>query len=369
VFREGVLYRLKLIPAALLAAAILTTGAASPSGVHEAHAQACPATPSGLAPSIRGPARYTMLLRVNQPANAGAFASVDEASGGLAPRIRSNDVFLVNTRFEKSSAESWSQIVGILRSAFPCNRIFALNGLGGRPGIPGYAYALHDDPRVDGILLDWERIDWNTSRATAGGRGPWTGKPGKSRKRISAFTRGLVGLLGRTAPSKRVGVVPQHLPKWDYGAIARAVDGRSRKLGSLPGLQSVQTQDFCADGGGRGMKAITGSLLRSYKSANFRKVRAGRTKGGKPRFRFRKHRPRLARESLGVQVSFSDTPSPGAGMALLSTSPGRASKCTRAALKRGASAFLYWASTRSLRALFATSRICALRPPASGGCP
>lgn len=367
-FREGVLPIPKLIAIALLAACALVTATAGSPGVQQARAQACPATPSGLAPSVRGPARYTMLLRVNQPANAGVFASADEASGGLAPRIRSNDVFLVNTRFDKSSPESWSEIVGTLRSAFPCNRIFALNGLGGRPGVPGYAYALHDDPRVDGILLDWERIDWNTSRATAGGRGPWTGKPGKSRKRISAFTRGLVGLLGRRSPSKRVGVVPQHLRKWDYGAIARAVDGRSRKLGGLRGLQSVQTQDFCADGGGSGMKAITGSLLRSYKAANSRRIRAGRTKSGKPRFRYRKLKPRLPRQSLGVQISFSDTPNPGAGMALLSTSPGRASKCTRAALKRGASAFLYWASTRSLRALFATTRICALRPPAGGAC-
>jgi hypothetical protein len=352
------------IAATLLAAAIPL---ASP-GVEPARAQACPAVPKQLAPGIRGADRFTMLLRVNQPQNAAVYASSDEAAGGLAPRIRSNDVFLVNTRFSRGAPTEWSQIVSTLRAAFPCNRIFAINGLGGRSGVPGYAYALHDDPRVDGVLLDWEKIDWNSSRVAAPGRPPWTGNPGKSRKRIGKFTGSLVAALSRAAPGKRVGLVPQHLRKWDYGLVARAVDGQSRRLGGRRGLQSVQTQDFCADGGGRAMKAVTGRLLREYKGANFRKVRAGRTKGGKPRFKFRKRKPRLPPLGLGVQISFSNTPSPGAGMAILSTSPQRASKCTRTAFKRGASAFLYWASTDSMRALFATPRVCALRPSPSGGC-
>ncbi|CAN5453195.1 hypothetical protein BH20ACT15_BH20ACT15_05610 [soil metagenome] len=76
----------------------------------------------------------------------------------------------------------------------------------------------------------------------------------------------------------------------------------------------------------------------------------------------------VSRPSLGVQVSFSNTPNLNARMAILRTSPGRASKCTRTALKRGAGAILYWASTDSMRALFSIGRICALRPSPLGAC-
>ncbi|CAN5453016.1 hypothetical protein BH20ACT15_BH20ACT15_05590 [soil metagenome] len=106
-----------------------------------AQASGCPAQPKGLSPTGGGPKRYTMLLRVNQLLNAQVYANPDEASGGLGPRIRSNDVFIVNTRFSKGDPAEWDAIVGTLAAAFPCNRIVALNGLGTIPGLPGYAYA------------------------------------------------------------------------------------------------------------------------------------------------------------------------------------------------------------------------------------
>ena len=105
-----------------------------------ARARGCPPQPAGL--SVRGPSatRFTMVIRVNKPENAETYASRDKAAGGLADRFRRRDVFLVNTRFPGSSPADWPRIVSILRSAFPCNRIAVLNGLGADPAAPGYAH-------------------------------------------------------------------------------------------------------------------------------------------------------------------------------------------------------------------------------------
>ena len=126
------------------------------------------------------------------------------------------------------------------------------------------------------------------------------------------------------------------------------------------GLQSVQTQAVCAGAGGRGMKVTVGELLRQYKRANFKRTRVGRVKG--PRFRYRREKRKIHSTNLSIEVSFSYRPQPWSSMALLRTSPQRASKCTRAALKRGAGAILYWASPDSMRALLSIPRMCALRP-------
>jgi hypothetical protein len=131
-------------------------------------------------------------------------------------------------------------------------------------------------------------------------------------------------------------------------------------------VQSVQTQDFCADRGAGGMKSITRRLLRAYKSANFRRV--VKRRGGRKQVRHRKRSWRTSRANLGLQISFSDTPNPSAGMAVLRTSPGQAAGCTRSGLKRGGGAFMYWASPDAMRILFSIREICTLRPPSSGVC-
>jgi hypothetical protein len=326
---------------------------------------ACPPGHETLSPTGPAAQRYTMLLRVNKVKNARVYASRDQASGGLGARIRPQDVFVVNTRFTGSTPAEWSEIVSILREAFPCNRIVALNGLGADPSSPGYAYALSASPHVWALLTDWERIDWYFGRATNPRLREWTGRFKTTRKRVRRWVGAIAGAFGRSASPgpRRTGLAPQYKAKWDYGELARAVSGPNRRLGRR-GIQSVQTQDFCADRGAGGMKVITKRLFRAYKSANFRRVRAK----GSRKVRHRKRRWMLERANLAVQVSFSDTPSPGAGMALLSTSPARAAGCTRSALKRGAGAVLYWASPDAIRLLLTAPELCALRPSPTGVC-
>jgi hypothetical protein len=364
----------RLSPAA--AALIALAGAGLVSGgaptAAEARPAFCPPQPKTLSPKGRVAARFTMLIRVNQVANARTYANPDPASGGLGGRIRSNDVFVVNTRFWKSSPEDWREIVSVLSTAFPCNRIVSLNGLGADPSAPGYAYALNGSPGVWGSLTDWEPNDWNLARLTNPHFAPWTGRFGKTRKRVRRWIGGLTYgfALSNSTRGRRVGLVPQHRRKWDYGRLGREVSAQNRRLGKARrGVLSVQTQDACADGGGRGMKKIVGGLRRQYKLANYKRIRIKRqwSSRGK-RFRHRKRKWRILPRNLGVQVSFSATPSPGSGMALLRTSPLTASHCTLTTLRRGAGAILYWASPDSMRGFFSIPRICELRLPPSGPC-
>ncbi|MGH2924092.1 MAG: hypothetical protein ACRDKH_08705 [Solirubrobacterales bacterium] len=329
-----------------------------------AEAASCPETPKTLSPTGKAPERYTMLLRVNKAKNARTYANRDQTTGGLGGRIHPEDVFVVNTRHPGSSPAEWAEIVTILGRAFPCNRIVALNGLGADPFSPGYAYALSGAPQVWALVTDWERIDWNAGRFSNPRLKSWTGRFRSTEKRVRRWVGSVASALRRSSNPRRqrTGIVSQFKRKWDYGELGRAVRVASRNNGKR-GFQSVQTQDFCADRGAGGMKVITRRLLKAYKSANFTR-RRGRGK----RVRHVKRRWRVKRANLGVQISFSPTPNPGAGMAVLSTPPGRAAGCTRSALKRGAGAVLYWASPDAIRLMLAVPTICSLRPSPIGVC-
>jgi len=356
------------IAAGGLALALSVVAAGASVATAPAEAAGCASTPMTLSRPGDAPTRYTMLLRVNKTRNARIYANRDQANGGLGGRIQPQDVFVVNTRHPGSSPAEWTEIVSILREAFPCNRIVALNGLGGDPAAPGYHLALNGSPDLWALLTDWERNDWNTARASNPRIRDWTGRFTRTRKRVRRWVGSLTDAIRLSAaPSpRRAGLVPQYRDKWDYGELARAVSSPNRRFGhNRRGIQSVQTQDFCAQRGAGGMKVITRRLLAAYKSANYRRVRAeGRAK----RPRRVKRGWRVARANLGVQISFSGTPDPRAGMALLSTSPGRAAACTRSALKRGGGAILYWASPDAIRLLLATPAVCGLRPSPTGVC-
>ncbi len=340
------------IPVVLVVLGFTLLGTAAHASVAAA---ACPPLPRGLSPGGAAPERFTMLVRVNKVQNASAYASHDAAAGGLADRIRPQDVFVINTRYPGSTPADWSKIAGILRASFPCNRIASLNGLGVDPAAPGYAYALSGDPRVWALLTDWERLDWAAARFSNPYLAPWSGRFPRVLKRARRW----IGRLTGAAP--RAGLVPTLHRKWHYGVLARNVSGPHRRIApGRRGLQSVQTQAVCAGAGGRGMKVTVGGLLQQYKHANFKRIRAGRSK--RPRFRYRLKKWKIHPTNLGIEVSFTYRPEPWSSMALLRTSPQRASKCTRAALKRGAGAILYWASPDSMRALLSIPRICALRP-------
>jgi hypothetical protein len=99
------------------------------------------------------------------------------------------------------------------------------------------------------------------------------------------------------------------------------------------------TQAVCHAAGAGGMAHRAGRLFREY----------GRAK--------------RKRRSLAFQISFSGTPDRKAKLPVKRVSPGAAARCTRAALRRGGGAILYWASPESMRALFSVKRIAKLRRP------
>ena len=117
--------------------------AAAPSGGIKAENN-CGVQPAGLSPDGSGPVRFTMLIRINQQVNVDDWVNFDTATGGLGARVRPQDIFVINTRHENSDPALAAQLATNLRTAFPCNRIIALNGLGLNPTVAGYAFTLAD---------------------------------------------------------------------------------------------------------------------------------------------------------------------------------------------------------------------------------
>jgi hypothetical protein len=327
----------------------------------------CAAHPPGLSPEGPGPTRFTMLIRINQQVNADTWTNFSEANGGLGGRVRPQDIFVVNTRFDGSSPELAAQIATSLRAAHPCNRIIALNGLGFDPTAAGYAFTLLDHPSVYALMSDFETDDWNKGRATDPGRPPWNYKFKVAFPRIKQWDGRLAGALASNlagAP-KRSGLVPLDVSDWNYGQIAQNLDKKNARLGKRHlGPLSVQSQDFCANGGAGAFSARAGTIFDQYKYRFIRKT--VKRKGEKRKITVRrklkkKARPDLA--NLSLQISFSNTPDPNSSMAITKTSAKAAATCTRAALKRGGGAFFYFASPDSMRLLFAQPEIASLRPP------
>src|SRR4029453_14185968 len=102
------------------------------SAVPPARAQvSCPALPEGLSPTGSGPTRFTMMIRINTKGNADTYTKPD---GGMGGRIRPQDIFVLNTRFEGSdnfpavTPRVGARLAKDLHNTFPCNRIIALHG-------------------------------------------------------------------------------------------------------------------------------------------------------------------------------------------------------------------------------------------------
>lgn len=332
--------------------AVLAVGTTSPAPEAAAQGGVCASQLQKLSPKGGAAQRFTLLLRVNKESNVDTYASSGVSAGGLRSRINDRDVFVVNTRFKGGTPEEHDAIVARLRQRFPCNRIFALNGLGADPSQPGYIYAL-SDAGLSAVLLDWERSDWDQARAISPSTPPWSDRFKVARKRIGKR-------VALVLPGARSGVVPAYYSDWDYGLLGRTIDRRSAAAGRGLGFQPVQTQGACA-AGGRAFKTLTDRLLLQYRP------KPRKTKKGKRR----KVRPRANVRNLGLEVSFSTTPDPDDSRPIASVAAGLASKCTRAGLKRGGGAFLYWATPESVGALLDRRRICVLRPPPGGvgACP
>ena len=360
---------------AVLLALLLIGG---PSGAPTAaQAQVSCAQPHGLSPTTAGPGSFTMMIRINTQGNVDTYTKPE---GGMGGRIRPQDVFILNTRFTGSGqfpAMTSAVAAGLaanLRTTFPCNRIIALNGMSFDPTQAGFAFSAIDDPNIYALLTDYEQADWNSGRATDPGRPPWTTNFKKAFPLLRGWNFGFKNTVAvnPVGAGKRTGLVPQDNADWNFGQIAQNLNKQNSRLGDRKiGPMSVQTQDSCADAGppGFGARAKQLRLQYTFKFVT-RKVKKrvhGKIKKVKRTFREpikKKGKPLLS--NTGMQISFTDTPNPSSGMALLRTSPATAAACVKPAMKQGLGAFFFFASDDAMRALFQQPQINALRPAAAG---
>jgi hypothetical protein len=356
--------------AALLSAIASAPQAASPSTA-AAQVGTCPAF-SSLAPAGPGTTRFTMMIRINQQVNVNTWTNFDSATGGLGGRVRQQDIFVINTRYETTTPSVAETLANNLRATFPCNRIVALNGMGLDPNLPGYAFSLASNSGVSAIFTDFEPMDWNDAP-----RPPWSFVYRKVLKRIKGFTGTVTNALAANplGAGKLTGLAPIENSTWNFGEIAQVLDKRNTRLGLKLGPQSVQTQDYCANGGPTAFAQRVKSLRDQYKYRTIiRKVKKrlpnGKVKKKKIKIR-RKIKPagRPNLSNLAVQISFSDTPNPNAGMAITKTAPGTAAACAAAGLKQGGGAFFFFASDDSMRLLFQQPQIAFLRPSVTSAKP
>lgn len=353
--------------AAVVTALAALPGSPAPVAPEPAAAASKCGNPGTLAPrERRGDRRYTVMIRVNKLVNAEEYASTDPEIG-LRPHIRRQDIFVINTRYKNSDPAEWDAITALLRSEFPCNRLFALNGLRADSQKPGYRYALAGHPGIHTVILDWERDDWIQAKKDTSGLPSWTLDFGKARRRIAKR----VGKNGRVSAAwlppagRRVGVAPTYYSNWEYGLFARAIDVRNRaRRKGRRGYQIVQIQNHCGGGEDIGYRAVTAKLLRQYKPRPRIRFKVVKRKGKKRKIKIVKRiPPRAPQANLGVEISFSNTPDPSDPRPVARVPASKAAMCTRAALKRGAGAFLYWASPDSMGTFFDKPVICVLRPP------
>ncbi len=358
--------RPRILRARIFSLALLAAAASAACIAPAASAQtSCPPMPSGFHPKTPG-YRFTMLIRINNQENVDAYATPN-AEGGLANHIRPQDIFVINTRFQNEAGTSnptiASGLAHRLRAAFPCNRIVALNGLSPDPASPGYIYALAElNPFA--LLLDWEPEDWNIARFYTPSIPPWSYRYRPNRRRIGSWIAGFAGGLIGIGSQSRAGLVPMQKHDWNYGDIAQVLDRHNRRLGGRHlGPQIIQMQEMCMKGPpffGRRAR----SILRSY---TFKSIIRKRRVGGKVKTtrvsKRRRKKTRPINRNLAFEISFSDTPTPGASLPILSVAAATADRCVAAGLARGAAAFFFFASEDSMRMLFAQPTMSSLRPP------
>jgi hypothetical protein len=359
-----------------LLAALLTAGRAV--APDNAVAQVtCPPTPAGLSPQGGGPGRFTMLIRINTAENVEDYTKnppdADSTPFYLGNRIGPQDIFVLNTRFEGAADGNpppmtqaiATDLANQLKTAFPCNRIIALNGLSFDPAAPGFAFSLYDHPGVWALMTDFEPMDWNAGAATDPGRPGWSYKYRTALARIKSWIGNLSTTLSIYPQStgKRAGLVPIDVEDWNFGQIAQGIDKKNRRLGGRHlGPQSVQTQDACANLGASGFADRYDELKDEYRF-KFIKRKVFR-KGKKRKITVRrklKKKARPSRANLAVQISFSHNPTGGA-MAITKTSAALADACVAAGLQQGAGAFFFFASTEAMNLIFQQPTVASLRP-------
>ena len=359
----------------LLGLLLIAASSASPD---PARAQvSCPALPVGLSPDGPGPTRFTMMIRINTQGNVDTYTKPE---GGMGNRLRTQDIFVINTRFGGSgqfpavTPSVASQLASELRAAFPCNRIIALNGMSFDSSAPGYAFTGIDDPNFFALLTDYEKTDWDAGRATDPARPAWLDNFMRAFPLIRGWNGSVAAAVAANpiGAGKRTGLAPQDEPTWDYGQIAQNLDKQNKRLGATHlGPLSVQTQDACADAGAASFGARAKALRLQYKFRTIVKKIKVRTKKGKKRTKkvttTRKLKPqgRPLMGNLAMEISFTDTPDATERQAILRTSAAQAASCVQPGLKQKGGAFFFFASDDAMRLLFQQPQIAALRPPAA----
>jgi hypothetical protein len=360
------------IAAAVLGLLMIGGSSAAPPA---AQAQASCPQPFGLAPGGSAAQRFTMMIRINTQGNVDTYTKPE---GGMGGRIRPQDIFVLNTRFQGSdqfpamTTDVAGELAAELRGTFPCNRIVALNGMSFDPNAAGYAFTGIGDPNIFALLTDFEQADWNSGRATDPTRPPWNDKFKTALPRVKAWNAGMAATAAANpvGAGKRTGLVPQDNALWNFGQVAQDLNKKNVRLGDRKlGPLSVQTQGACADGGAAGFGGRAKQLRLQYTFKFItKKVKVkGKKKKVKKTFRLplkKKGRPNMSQ--LGVQISFTDGPDPDSGMALLRTSAAQAAACVGPALKQGVGAFFFFASDDAMRLLFQQPAINALRPATAG---
>jgi hypothetical protein len=366
----------------LLAVLLLAGGSAAPTTARAAKtAAACPPQPYGLAATGDPASAFTMLIRINTQGNINTWTQFNTSpdKGGLAPYVRPQDIFVINTRFTGTANLQDSPPVtptvaatyaAELRAAFPCNRIIALDGLSLDPTQPGYAFSLLGDPNTFAVLTDFEQMDWNSTAITQPGRPLWTSDFATALPRIKAwdFTMASTAAANPLAASQRTGLVPQDNATWNFGQIAQDLNKKNLRLGTKLGPMAVQTQDTCADAGAAGFGARAKQLRLQY-SFKFvtKKVKVrkhGKLKKVKKTIRLplkKRAKPRL--DNTAMEISFNSSPQASASQAILSTSAAQAASCVAPAMQQGFNAFFFFAAEDAMRLLFQQPQIAAFRPP------
>jgi hypothetical protein len=315
-----------------------------------------------------------MMIRINTQGNVDTYTKPD---GGMGGRIRPQDIFVLNTRFEGSdnfpamTSDVGAHLAADLHNTFPCNRIIALNGLSLDPASTGYAFSLIEEPAVYALLSDFEQGDWNQGRVTDPTRPPWTDKFKVAFPRLRSWNSGLASTVAANpaGAGKRTGLAPQDDASWNYGQVAQNLDKQNARLGAPRlGPLALQTQGSCSNGGAAGFGARAKQLRLQY---TFKFVtKKVKVKGEKKTRKVTKRIP-LKKEgkpllgNLGLEISFTDTPDATDNHAILSTSAAQAAACVPPALKQGVGAFFFFASDDAMRLLFQQPQIAALRPAGS----
>ena len=303
-------------------------------GSTEAAALCRPDLDPHLTPAGSGAAAFTMGIRVNKD------TEVDEIDQAIGDRVLPRDVFVINAEYPGSKPSDWERALERISEKFPCNRIVTLTGLGKRPDEPSYQYALVGHPELDAVLVDWEPDSWADT-----GRGPWTSELDKSLPRIAEQLRELSTRLKGT--NTRMGLVPDYMPRWDYGRTARVVAEANYFLEPQHrGYQIIQSQPNCGTPAAAGplMPGLTRQLVQDYRGVFGLPLRVGAPKDRPPDM------DRDLLQHVGFELAFGETPNPKAFEAVERIGPDRAAACTDQILNAGGAGVLYWASPESIRA-------------------